>query len=121
MGWQPGALPKTVAGAEYVRSHAARDAARNQGADLLQVLALIENNFIVGGPAVPPGLLRDLVITVTALVGRGWLSANDTVPAVSAFLALHSRPEPPALPELDRIISDLLRSRFASAAGAPAA
>jgi len=106
------ALPETVAAAQYVRGHAGREAARIQSADLLQALALIENNFTAGGPAVSPGLLRDLVIAVTTLTGRVWLRANETVPEVAAFLSLHTRPEPPALPVLDRIISDLLGSRF---------
>lgn len=116
-----GALPDTISVAEWARRSAAREASRNQCADLLQVLALIENNFILSGPAVPPRLLRDLVIVVTALAGRNWLRANETAPAVSAFLALHNRPEPPALPVLDRIVSDFLRSRFRQAAAASAA
>lgn len=116
-----GALPETVAAAEYVSGHPRRGAARHQGADLLQALALIENNFIFGGPAVPPGLLRDLVIAVTALSGRGWLRANETLPAVRTFLSLHTSPEPPVLPVLDRILSDLLRCRFGQVPTASAA
>ena len=116
-----GALPETVAAAQYVRGHPGREAARHQCADLLQALALIENNFIVGGPAVSPGLLRDLVIAVTSLAGRDWLRANETVPEVAAFLSLHTRPEPPALPVLDRIISGLLGCRFGHPSAASAA
>jgi hypothetical protein len=116
-----GALPETVGAAEWVRRYAARAASRNGYADLLQVLALIENNFILGGPAVPPRLLRDLVIATTGLAGRSWLSSNESSPEVAAFLALHSRPAPPALPVLDRIVSDLLRMRFRHASAASAA
>jgi len=112
-------MPKTISAAGQVRRCAGLTGARRQVGDLLQALAAVECQFTVGGPAaVPAGLLRDLVLITGGLAGRSWLAANpDTV---GAFTALHITPQPPPLPELDRILAGVLSGRFGLAPPAAA-
>jgi hypothetical protein len=57
-----------------------------------------------------PGLLRELVIATTRLVGRSWLKANAEEAA--SFKALQTSLHPPPLPELDHLLACLLSDRF---------
>jgi hypothetical protein len=107
----PAALPRTVRAADDVRRSGRLSDAQRQAGDLLQALAAVECGFAVGGQAgVPAGLLRDLVIITAGLAGRTWLEADPQ--RVADFTALYSTPLPPPLAELDRILADVLASRF---------
>jgi len=106
-----GAMPRTNSAAHRVRRAVSAPDTRRNAADLLQALAAVECDFAVGGLAgVPAGLLRDVVIITTRLVGRGWLESNAD--RADAFTALYGTRLPPPLAELDRILADVLSSRF---------
>jgi hypothetical protein len=114
-------MPKTISAADHVRRRAHMPDARRKAGDLLQALAAVECTFTMGGAAeVPAGLLRDVVIITAELAGRTWLETNSETPAAAAFVALTVTRRPPLLPELDRILASLLRSRFAVRAPAAA-
>ena len=111
MGRLPAAMPNTISAADYLCRFASRPDARRQAGDLLMTLAAVECHASVGGPAaVPPALLRDLVIITGRLAGRGWLEASADKSA--AFTALLVTLEPPPLAELDQILARVLSDRF---------
>jgi hypothetical protein len=88
--------------------------------DLLLTLAAVECHASVGGAAaVPPALLRDLVIITASLAGRAWLDANAG--STAAFTALQATWQPPPLPELDQVLAGVLPDRFGLPAPAAAA
>lgn len=109
------ALPKTVSAAEYVRRCAQLpEAGRNHAIDFVQALAAVECLFTVGGPpAVPAGLLDDVVLIAARLTGRGWLEANADLSPAADFAAISAARRLPSLTELDGILATLLWSRFA--------
>jgi hypothetical protein len=111
----PEALPKTVSAAEYVRRSAQLpEAARHHAIDLVQALAAVECLFTVGGrPAVPAGLLDDVILIAARLTGRGWLEANADLSPAADFAAISAAPRQPSLTELDGVLATLLWSRFA--------
>lgn len=112
MGRLPAAMPSTISAADHLRrSIRLSDDRRRQVLDLLLVLAAVECHASVGGPsAVPPALLRDLVILTGRLTGRTWLEANAA--ATAAFTALQVTRQPPPLPELDQVLARVLAFRF---------
>jgi hypothetical protein len=103
-------MPSTISVADYLCRSAPSPDARRQAGDLLLTLAAVECHASVGGPAaVPPALLRDLVIVTGKLAGRAWLDANAD--STAAFTALQATGQPP-LPELDQILARVLSDRF---------
>ena len=112
MGRLPAAMPKTLSAADQLRRSACPPDARSQAGDLLLTLAAVECRASVGGPAaVPPALLRDVVIITAKLAGRAWLDAHAD--RTAAFTALQATWQPPPLPELDQILARVLSDRFA--------
>jgi hypothetical protein len=69
-------MPGTISVAEYLCRSACPPDTRRQAGDLLLTLAAVECHASVGGPAVVPSALRDLVIITARLAGRAWLDAN---------------------------------------------
>jgi hypothetical protein len=115
MGRLPAAMPRTISVADYLCRSARRPDARRQAGDLLLTLAAVECHASVGGPdAVPPALLRDLVIITARLAGRTWLEANPDHTA--DFTLLQATLQPPPLPELDQILARMLSDRFSLSA-----
>lgn len=111
MGRLPAAMPSTISVADYLCRSASRPDARRQAGDLLLTLAAVECHASLSGPAaVPPALLRDLVIMTARLAGRTWLDANAD--RTAAFSALQAAIQPPPLPELDHILARVLSDRF---------
>jgi len=107
----PAAVPKAISAADQLRRSACSADTVRQACDLLLGLAAVECHASVGGPAqVPPALLRDLVIITARLAGRSWL--QDRPGAAAAFAALQATRRPPPLPELDRILAQVLSERF---------
>jgi hypothetical protein len=119
-GQPPAALPGTFRAADQVRRSALTPDARRRACDLLAALAAVDRSFAVDGPAgIPAGLLRDVVIISSGLIGRAWLR-ND--PDRSAdFTALYTTRIPPPLAELDQIIATVLSTRFGLALATAAA
>ena len=112
MGRLPAAMPGTISVADYLCRSARPPQARRQAGDLLMTLAAVECHASVAGPAaVPPALLRDLVIITARLAGRAWLDAHAD--STAAFTALQASWQPPPLPELDQALARLLSDRFA--------
>lgn len=120
MGRLPGQMPSTMCAANHLRRSARPPHDNRYAADLLLTLTAVECYASVGGhAAVPPALLRELVIITGRLVGHGWLEANAD--RTAAFTALLITPEPPPLAELDQILAHVLSDRFGlSASRAPA-
>ena len=119
MGRLPTAMPGTISIADYLCRSACRPEARRQAGDLLLTAAAVECHASVAGPAgVPPALLRDLVIITARLAGRAWLDAHAD--STAALTALQATWQPP-LPELDRILANMLSDRFALPAPTAAA
>ncbi len=111
MGRLPAAMPSTISAADHLRRSYRRSDDRSQILDLMLMLASVECHASLGGPAaVPPGLLRDLVILTGRLAGRTWLEANAE--RTAAFTALRVTPLPPPLPQLDQVLSSVLAARF---------
>lgn len=108
----PTAMPSTISAADHLRRFIRpSDDRRRQVLDLLLTLAAVECHASIGGPAaVPPALLRDLVILTGRLAGRTWLEANAD--RTAAFTALQVTPLPPPLPELDQLLACVLSARF---------
>ena len=106
----PGALPKTISATDHLLRSACPADARRHAVDLLLALAAVECHASVGGRAMLPGLLRDLVIITTRLAGRSWLEINAD--STAAFAALQTTVHPPPLPELDQILASVLSERF---------
>ena len=120
MGRLPTAMPGTISIADYLCRSACRPEARRQAGDLLLTAAAVECHASVAGPAgVPPALLRDLVIITARLAGRAWLDAHAD--STAALTALQATWQPPPLPELDRILANMLSDRFALPAPTAAA
>ena len=120
MGRLPAAMPGTISIADYLCRSVPAPEARLQAGDLLLTLAAVECHVSVGGPAaVPPALLRDLVIITARLAGRAWLDAHAD--STAAFTAVQASWQPPPLPELDQVLARLLADRFALPAPAAAA
>jgi hypothetical protein len=120
VGRLPAAMPSTISAADYLCRSARPPDARRQAGDLLLTLAAVECHASVGGPAaVPPALLRDLVIITARLAGREWLDANPG--STAAFTAVQASWQPPPLPELDQILARVLADRFALPAPTAAA
>lgn len=111
MGQLPAAMPKTIAATDAVLRSGAPPEARQRALDLLLALATVECQASTADPALMlPGLLRDLVIVTTRLVGRAWLEANAEETA--SFTRLHASLHAPPLPELDHLLACLLSDRF---------
>ena len=111
MGRLPAAMPSTISAADHLRRSPRTPDDRRQVHDLLLTLAAVECHASIGGPsAVPPALLRELVILTSRLAGPTWLEANAE--GTAAFSALQVTPQPPALPELDQVLSSVLSARF---------
>ncbi len=111
MGRLPVAMPGTISAADHLCRSVRSCDDRGRVLDLLLVLAAVECHASAGGPAgVPRALLRDVVIIIGRLVGRTWLEANAD--RTAAFTALQVSPEPPPLPELDRVLARVLADRF---------
>ncbi len=104
-------MPSTISIADYLCRCPCPPEARRQAGDLLLTLAAVECHASVGGPAaVPPALLRDLVIITARLAGRAWLDANAD--STAAFSALQAAWQLPPLPELDQVLARVLSDRF---------
>jgi len=104
-------MPGTISVADYLCRPDCPLQARRQAGDLLLTLAAVECHASVGGPAaVPPALLRDLVIITARLAGRAWLDAHAG--STAAFTAVQASSQPPPLPELDQILARVLSDRF---------
>jgi len=111
VGLLPAAMPRTVSATDHLHRSALLSDDRRQALDLLLTLAAVECHASVGGhAAVPPALLRDLVIITGRLAGHSWLDANAD--RTAAFTALHVSLEPPPLSELDQILARVLSDRF---------
>ena len=120
MGRLPAAMPGTISVADYLCRSASPAEARRQAGDLLLTLAAVECHASIGGPAaVPPALLRDLVIITARLAGRARLDAHAD--STAAFTALQETWQPPPLPGLDQILARLLSDRFGLPSSAAAA
>ncbi|HEX5303109.1 MAG TPA: hypothetical protein VFW50_39560 [Streptosporangiaceae bacterium] len=104
-------MPGTIGAADRLRRAGCPSSAHRQAGDLLLTLAAVESYADLGGlAAVPPALLRDLVIITARLVGRTWLEADaDKAAAFTAAQAIW-RLLPP--PELDLILARMLADRF---------
>ncbi len=114
MGRVPATMYRTISVAGRLRRSGCPDATRCLAVDLLRALTAVECRASAGGPAaVPPELLRDLVIITGRLAGSTWLRAHADTTA--AFAALLSMSEPPPLAELDQILARVLSDRFAAA------
>ena len=104
-------MPRTITATEQLLRSDCPAEARHGALDLLLALAAVECHASTGGHAlVLPGLLRDLVIVTTRLVGRAWLEANAEETA--RFTRLHTSLHAPPLPELDQLLACLLSDRF---------
>jgi hypothetical protein len=111
VGQLSAAMPNTITAADQLLRSGCPPEARHRALDLLLALAAVECHAGTGGTAlVLPGLLRDLVIVTTRLVGRTWLDANaeETAPFTRVQSSLHA----PPLPELDLLLACLLADRF---------
>lgn len=106
----PAAMPGTISAADHVRRSARPAHDHRHAVDLLLTLAAVESHASRGGHAVPPTLLRELVIITSRLAGSSWLEANAD--RAAAFTALLVTPEPPPLAELDQILARVLSDRF---------
>jgi hypothetical protein len=113
-------MADTISIADYLCRSASPAEARRQAGDLLLTLAAVECHASADGPAaVPPALLRDLVIITAKLAGRAWLDAHAD--STAAFTALQETWQPPPLPELDQVLARVLSDRFGLPAPAAAA
>jgi len=102
------AMPGTIDAADRLRRAGCPSSVHRQAGDLLLTLAAVESHAGLG--AVPPALLRDLVIITARLVGRTWLEADaDNAAAFTAAQAIWWLPPPP---ELDLILARMLADRF---------
>jgi hypothetical protein len=111
VGQLPAAMPKTIAATDQLLRTACPPKARHRALDLLLALAAVECHASTGEPpCVLPGLLRDLVIATTRLVGHSWLEANAEEAA--SFTTLQNSLNAPPLPELDHLLACLLSDRF---------
>jgi len=111
MGQLPVMMHATISVADHLRRSDCPAAVRLQALDLLVTLAAVECHASAGRPAaVPPALLRDLVIITGRLTGRPWLESNAD--STAAFTALQSMPQPPPLAELDQVLARVLSGRF---------
>jgi hypothetical protein len=111
VGRLPAAMSSTISVADYLCRSACPPDARRQAGDLLLTLAAVECHARAGGAAaVPPELLRDLVIITARLAGRTWLDAHAD--RTAAFSALQGTSQPPPLAELDQILARVLSDRF---------
>ncbi len=120
MGQLPAVLPATISAADHLRRSARPARDHRHAVDLLLTLAAVECHASAGGhAAVPPALLRELVILTARLAGAGWLAANAN--GTAAFTALLVMAEPPPLAELDQVLARVLSDRFGVAAAAPIA
>lgn len=119
-GQIPGAMPRTLCAVDQVCHARIAPDARRKACDLLAALAAVERSFAGEGPAgVPAGLLREVVVVTSKLVGRTWLR---NAPDRSAdFTALYVTRTPPPLAELDQIIASVLLIRFGLSPAAVAA
>jgi hypothetical protein len=107
----PVAMPKTITAACQLLRYGCPPQGRHRALDLLLALAAVECHASTGNPdLLLPGLLRELVIATTRLVGRTWLKANAEEAA--SFTALQASLHPPPLPELDHLLACLLSDRF---------
>jgi hypothetical protein len=79
-------MPDTIDAAGRLRRAGCPSSVHRQAGDLLLTLAAVESHVGLGGlAAVPPALLRDLVIITARLVGRTWLEADaDNAAAFTA-------------------------------------
>jgi hypothetical protein len=120
VGRLPAAMPSTISIADYLCRSDCPPEARRQAGDLLLTVAAVECHASVGGPAaVPPALLRDLVIITARLAGRPWLDAHAD--STAAFTAVQASWQPPPLPELDQVLARVLADRFGLTSPAAAA
>jgi hypothetical protein len=111
VGRLPVAMPGMISAANQLRRSGCPPAIRRQAGDLLLALAAVECHASCQGPAaVPPALLRDLVIITARLAGHAWLEANAD--GTAAFTAVQRSWRLPPLPELDRILAGVLSDRF---------
>ena len=114
MGRLPATMHTTITVVDHLRRSDCPADARCQALNLLLTLAAVECHASVSQPAaVPPALLRDLVIITGRLAGRTWL--EDNVDRTAAFTALQFMAEPPPLAELDQILARVLWGRFGAA------
>lgn len=120
MGQLPVALPSTISVADYLRRSARPARDHRHAVDLLLTLAAVECHASAGGhAAVPPALLREVVIITARLAGNSWLEADAR--GTAAFTALLVMREPPPLAELDELLARTLSDRFGLSAVAPSA
>jgi hypothetical protein len=113
-------MPGTISVADYLCRSDCPPEVRRQAGDLLLTVAAVECHASVAGPAaVPPALLRDLVIITARLAGRAWLDAHADSRA--AFTAVQASWQPPPLQELDQVLARLLSDRFGLTSPAAAA
>jgi hypothetical protein len=107
----PAAMPKTIRATDQLLRSGCRPETRHRALELLLALAAVECHASTGGPAVVlPGLLRELVIVTTRLVGRAWLESNAEETAF--FTRLQNSLHAPPLPDLDHLLACLLSDRF---------
>ena len=109
-------FPKTQAAAGYAASQERSVLARGRAAVLIRRLQACETALDTAGGHTPPpasGPLRDLVLAARDLVGPAWLAASADDPDIEAFTILESSPAPPALADLDEVLSRVLWARFA--------
>ncbi len=114
------AMPGTIGAASRLRRAGYPSSVHRPAGDLLLTLSAVECHAGLGGlAAVPPALLRDLVIITARLVGRTWLEADAGSPATfTATQAIWRLPPPP---ELDLILARMLADRFGLPSPAAAA
>jgi hypothetical protein len=104
-------MPSTISVADYLCRSACPPDTRRQAGDLLLTLAAVECHASASeAAAVPPALLRDLVIITARLAGRPWLDAHAD--SAAAFTALQATWQPPPLAELDQVLARVLSDRF---------
>lgn len=104
-------MPKTITATDQLLRSSWPPEVRDRALDLLLALAAVECHASTRGPALMlPGLLRDLVIVTTRLVGRAWLDANAE--ETTSFARLQNSLHAPPLPELDHLLACLLSDRF---------
>jgi hypothetical protein len=104
-------MPKSISATDRLLCSPCPHRARRYARELLLALGAVECHAAVGGHAeLLPALLRDVVIITIRLADRSWLEANAD--AAGAFIALQAALQPPPLPELDRILADVLSERF---------
>jgi hypothetical protein len=107
-------LPCTRAASARIGEDGPGDRDRSRAAALLKRLRDSEAALARGDDRAPqvPGLLRELVLAARELAGTRWITARAANPAVAAFIALDSMPQPPAPADLDQVLAGLLQARF---------